>query len=102
MVIGTLYEFSWSDILDCTVMLSRDGGQSYSPIAENVQAVVTEESVTGSYVWAVTGPASETCRVKFIDNSDLSELIGQSFAITEPVLGSGSVFRFGYGYGWRA
>jgi len=84
MYIGRKYTFRWVDIEDCTILLSRDGGENYDEtIAENVITEEVGEEINGSYEWTVTEPVAESCFVKFIDNSDDTELIGEEFEIKE-------------------
>ncbi|MBU2051334.1 MAG: hypothetical protein KKH61_20495 [Gammaproteobacteria bacterium] len=84
MVIGDTYTFSWYDILDCTIDLSRDGGATWTTIAANVITPEgTGQSVVGVYVWTITGPASADCYIRFTDNSDASTLTGVQFEIEE-------------------
>ena len=84
MVIGDTYTFSWYDILDCDVDLSRDGGVTWEVIAANViTAEGTGQSVVCNYLWTITGPASADCVIRLTDNSDASTLTGATFAITE-------------------
>ncbi len=58
--IGLEREIQWTSTdISATVdiMLSRDGGTSFTALAESVDN-------TGSYMWNVTGPASDSCLIK--------------------------------------
>lgn len=84
MIIGQKYTFEWYDIADCTIRLSRDGRDNWTTIQANVITDLSEDvNPTGKceYEWTITGPASADCYIKFIDNSDTSELIGDQFKI---------------------
>lgn len=75
LFIGNQYTFQISDIYSCTYQLSRDNGSTWTTIAANVQATVTnpgadDETVTNSYTWTITGPAATQCKIKSIDNED--------------------------------
>jgi len=92
MNIGDIYTFRWYDIEDCTLMLSRDGGGSWETLASNV-ITTNDESVPleGYYVWTVTGPSSSNCVAKFIDNSDGTELLGDTFVVGDESSSSGGL-----------
>jgi hypothetical protein len=88
MYIGTKYTFSILDVENCTYLLSRDGGNTYpETLATNVAAVITNpgednEQILNSFEWTVTGPIATDCKVKYVDLSDDTEYIGNSFSIT--------------------
>lgn len=92
MLVGLTYTFEWYDIGDATLQISRDGGDNWSTIAANV--ITAQPSYPDlwacSYAWTITGPASSNCKLKIIDNSDSSELIGETFEIVLPEI-SGAV-----------
>jgi hypothetical protein len=46
--------------------LSRDGGLTWSPLAQ----VITMSASTGSYAWAVTGPATGQARIRVSWSAD--------------------------------
>lgn len=92
MIIGTTYLFQWYDIEDCTIELSRDGGDTWETIASNV--ITSDDGsvpLVGSYSWVVTGPESSNCVTKFTDNSDSSELLSGTFLISEAVVAKSTV-----------
>jgi len=94
MIIGQQYTFQWYDIEDCTIQISRDGGVTWTTIAENVITVLTEDvPLECSYTWTVSGDESRNCRTKFIDNETGQELIGELFVITS---GSATTFKYTY------
>lgn len=82
MKIGTTYTFTWYDIPDCSIYLSRNNGNTWNPIALNVISVGEDVPLIGNYAWLVTEPESDNCLIKFVDNSDGSEYIGELFKIT--------------------
>jgi hypothetical protein len=57
------------------IELSRDGGDTWVTIAEDVEPTVVDfgldtESVVTSYEWVVSGDLSDACLVRYLDNSD--------------------------------
>jgi len=88
MYIGTSYIFSILDVENCTYLLSRDGGNTYpETLATNVAAVITNpgednEQILNSFEWIVTGPVATDCKIKYVDLSDNTEYIGNSFSIS--------------------
>ena len=78
--------FSILDIYNCTYQISRDNGNTWTTIALGIEAIIENEgedneTVTNSYEWTITGPEANECRVKFIDNEDSEEYIGDPFEI---------------------
>ncbi len=84
MIVGQKYTFQWKDIEDCTIMLSRNGKVDWEVVQANVITDLlypVDPDTICEYEWTITGPASADCYVKFIDNSDASELVGDQFEI---------------------
>lgn len=101
MVIGKKYLFEWFDISDCTLQISRDNGVTWNTIISNVITDLSEEinpSGYCSYSWDIVGPASIQCYIKFIDNSDSTELIGEQFSIISTANKKGFKFQYKYSF----
>jgi hypothetical protein len=82
---GQTYTIEWYDIADCTLQLSRDNGSIWESLSANIITDLSEGvNPTGycSYDWVVDSPGTNVVSlIKFIDNSDASELIGDPFEI---------------------
>jgi photosystem II stability/assembly factor-like uncharacterized protein len=95
-VIGTTESITWSasdpsGVDSVTLLLSRNGGMSYSDtLAHGLPN-------TSSYAWTVTGPASDSCRVRVLAY-DAAGNVGQAmspgdFAIEDAIVAVGDRSR---------
>jgi len=79
--IGSEIAITWNtqDIpSDVAIHISRNGGKTYSTIAETTPN-------NGMYTWTVTGPASANCMIKIEALSDLSKTTVQGlFTLSNP------------------
>jgi hypothetical protein len=88
--VGATSTISWFHNLPTTgtvrIELSRDGGASYTTLADGVP-ISTGTGTGGSFPWTVTGPATNTARVRVTANGGLPAIgISSPFSILTPTV----------------
>lgn len=98
VAVGQVKTLSIEDVpLDTTqtvdIHLSRDNGETWELIADNVLPTVTDygldtEAVVTSYDWTVSGDLSDMCIIRFTDNGTAEMFTDRQFAIVASSGGS--------------
>ncbi len=94
MIIGATEPLDWYDAENCSIQLQVDGG-AWSDVATVITDINDEENWTiddsgndrllGTYNFVVPNTPGAVCYLKYIDNSDSSELLSDAFEIQELV-----------------